>query len=114
MFPGGNNVLLSTLLCSRFRREPFALETQPWKGWSVNIPHVQSASLLFLLLPLLLPLLLLWLLLLRLLFRDATRHLMPGVPAPCINALQSAATWPAGLGPRRAPVGSVAGLLMRS
>ena len=87
-----------------------------------HLLHVRSTSLLFLLLVLLLHLLLVLLLhlllplrlLLLLLFRGAARHLMQGAPVPCINALQSAATWLAGLGPRRKPVGSVAGLLIRS
>ena len=90
MFPGGNIFFLSCFFCSCFRRETFALETQPWKGWSVNLLHVQSTLLLPLLLSLHLPLpLRLHLrlrlrLLLRLLFRDATRHFMQGV-SPCMN-----------------------------
>ena len=69
-----------------------------------------------LLLPLflLLHLLLLLLLILLLLFRDAVRHFLRKAPAPRRNALQPAATWLAGFGPRRAPVGTVAGLLTRS
>ncbi len=74
----------------------------------------EAHTLLFLLLPLLLHLPLLLQLSLLLLFRDAARYLMQGALVPCINALQSAATWLAGFGPRRAPVSSVAGLLMRS
>ncbi len=69
---------------------------------------------LLLLLLLLLHLLLLLPLILLLLFRGAARHFMRRVPALRMNALQPAATWLAGFGPRRAPVGTVAGLLMRS
>ena len=74
------------------------------------------------LLPLLLLLLLLLFLLLHLrlllslllLFRDAVGHSMRRAPALRRDALQCAAVWLAGFGPRRTPVGSVAGLLMRS
>ena len=69
---------------------------------------------LLLLLLLLLYLLLLLPLILLLLFRGAARHFLRRAPAPSKNALQSAATWFAGFGPRRAPVSTVAGLLMRS
>ena len=46
------------------------------------------------------------------LWRSPSLH--AGSRSPRMNALQPAATWFAGFGPRRAPVGIVAGLLMRS
>ncbi len=112
-FPGGNNTSVSPLLCSRFRRETFALKTQPWKGWSVIFSMCEAHAVAF---ALLLLLHLLWLLplILLLLFRDAVRHFLRRAPAPRRNALQPAATLLAGFGPRRAPVGTLAGLLMRS
>ena len=110
LFPGGNDLRLSTCLLFTFPPGTICIRNSTLEGVECHLLHVRSASLLFLLLPLLLRLRLL----LLLLFRGAARHLMQGLPVPCINALQSAATWLAGLGPRRTPVGSVAGLLMRS
>lgn len=78
------------------------------------VTYLLLLHLLLHLLLLLLHLLLLLPLILLLLFRGAARHLMRRASAPRMNALQPAATWLAGFGPRRAPVGSVAGFLMRS
>jgi hypothetical protein len=47
MFPGGNIQPTSCFFCSRFRRETFALETQPWKGWSVIFPMCEAHAFAF-------------------------------------------------------------------
>ena len=47
LFPGGNKTPVSHVLSLRFRREPFAPKTQPWKGWSVIFSMCEAHAVAF-------------------------------------------------------------------